>query len=538
MGTMRNVSIELSTETLHSGHARNDRLTTDRRNIVKSIVVILASMWACLCVLLSRQAFAQGVIAVDKQYHQCITACTSQLEAKGKVGCITFDDFSECIQKDAKCAGVPKDGKTALGDFCRACGNASSSCTQSAPGTVAPPPTPKKKPRPPAVTPMKPSLVEPGKTHPPGAEPKDDPYSEPDLPPPPKSDEKRCEAAGGVWVDMQVEDEKGEYHSKKSCFTLEHAYEWIVGLQSQINDLKKNGDRLSTEQLVALRTLAGMRLPPDLMERFSRIETALEWMCRPTETSNMTPQQIRDRGKKDGGMPGLIDRCARMAIQVEENRKEISKVRVTADNAFALAKANRARLSALEGSRGCSAMLRAGALASAHIIRTPVLDETAAFLGAEGGWMPCLSNRFAMNLFVGVGYSSEMSGSNSAVMDLGAGFSYIVSPTLRFGIDLYGEHYYRDNESSKVNFYGSGLHVSWLPLYRDENSFSPMFTIRAPFGVMRSDVADRGVVNQFGIAVQGFAGLAFWDGPRRDPPSSGNGSSPVTGSTSGAVVSK
>lgn len=501
---------------------------------MKSIVVILASMWACLCVLLPRQAFAQGVIAVDKQYHQCITACTSQLEAKGKVGCITFDDFSECIQKDAKCAGVPKDGKTALGDFCRACGNASSSCTQAAPGTVAPSAA-KKTPRSPAVMPpAKPSSEEPGKTHPPGTEPKGDPHGEPDLPPPPKSDEERCKAAGGVWVDMQVEDEKGEYHSKKSCFTLEHAYTWIVELQDQITDLKKNGGSLTKKQLDDLRALSGMRLPPDFMERFSRIETALEWMCRPAEASDMTPQQIRDKGKKDGGTPGLIDRCARMAIQVEENRKEISKVRVTADNALALAEGNRMKLAGLEGSRRCSAMLRAGALASAHIIRTPVLDETAAFLGAEGGWMPCLSNRFAMNLFVGVGYSSEMSGSNSAVMDLGAGFSYLVSPTLRFGIDLYGEHYYRDNESSKLNFYGSGLHVSWLPLYRDGNSFSPIFTIRAPFGVMRSDVADRGVVNQFGVAVQGFVGVAFWDGPRRSPSSSGNSSSPTMGSMSGA----
>ncbi|HWQ99508.1 MAG TPA: hypothetical protein VN397_01520 [Candidatus Methylomirabilis sp.] len=468
------------------------------RSLVATTVAILSAL--VLIGSPASEAQAQAIVIMDDDLAVCVSTCAKKTKT---VACVTFDDFSACLNTVPECSRLSVPSRDALDEFCNACGNASKRCRKGGARRAGTPGTPKTA-SPPASS---------GSAAPPAA-PSSSSAPAPSVPPSPApapasaTDEELCRKKGGVWYLEAVEDLSTDPPTGKvieHCQTLEHALDRIVKLERAVRMKQAGTGSISQEDLAELDRLRKMQLPDDLGRRFREVELGLDVLCPPIEKH---PEAT------------LKQRCLKFLFRIDMLEVKADEALETARYAKAQAEHAQKRINDLEHGHGSAAVLggyrprlRVSAVTTWHAFKTPYDHEAVWGAGFEAAYMPNLTPNLSLFLLGGIGISvSDLMGEQRPVMWGGMGLSGPVKKDdfLVEGL-LYAEHWYGSDERSTLNFYGVGGGFTWMPGASVRKGYSPVpaFGIRAILGDTRIKSPGGGTEDSFDVVAAGHALIAF-----------------------------
>lgn len=435
------------------------------------------------------EARAQATNFSDGELAVCLEACAKKTQT---LACVSFDDYSACLKTVPECSRLGAPSQNALGEFCRACGNASARCDQGGKKEVAP-----------AAPSQKPKPSPSGK-----AKPRVTPPSAAKKMPPPATDEALCRKKGGVWYLEEVEDKSTDPPTaelKEHCQTLTNALDRISKLERALRRQQAGTGSMSQADLDELDHLRKMGLPDHLADRLREIESGLDILCPPIDK------------RPDAS---LKQRCLKFLFRIDLLEIKADEAVETADYAKAQAEHAQKRITDLEhGTSRASALggyrprLRLSAVMTWHAFKTPYDHEAVWGGGLEGAYYPNLTPNLSLVLLGGFGISgADLMGRQRPVTWGGAG---LASPVKKddFLVEglLYAEHWYGSDERSTLNFYGGGAGFVWMPGASVRKGYYPVpaLGVRAMLGDTRLQTPDGGTRDSFDAVLAAHALIAF-----------------------------
>lgn len=474
-------------------------------NLKGLIILVLVGAFG---VILPRTAVAQ--ITTEKQVNDCLAACDPKALQEAAQACLTVDTLKKCFDENDACSDWSKELGTNVANYCGEFGERMCGCGEKAkvPSTggrsVAPPPPSGKG----------------GDWKPEG------PKRVTEL-----SEEEGCKNSGGVWVKITEErcETKGnkkvcQDYVQYSCYTLTHAHNDIEALKKLAAELKKKPAMgLTKEDIRKLREFIGMDFSggfPDQHgweEERKKIIAALSAIC---SLSSEDEAKIKAE-LKEGEEVTLVARCEAVRQKIEDNEKRSKKALKEAGEAKTAA--GEAKAEAGEAKELAETaikltqppLLRLSAVGGFHFMKTPeynnVGDEFVKFGGVEAQWWHPITPVVALSLECGVGYSGRVYGTRSVTTWLGLGLGIELGHDFLGSVHLYGSHFFRDDEMSKLNTYGVAPELTWAPglAKKKPGGVVPALTLRVPIGMMRADIQGLGVTNDVDAAIIGGIGIMF-----------------------------
>ncbi len=457
--------------------------------INRSIAATFAVSLSAFSFVGSQALQAQAQSSQEKDLAVCLESCAKQTQT---LACVSFDDYDACLKTVPECSRLSAPNKSSLGEFCRACGNASAHCGKD-----------EKKGSAPAAPSPKPRSSPPGK-----AKPRVAPPSPAKQKSPSATDEALCRKKGGVWYLEEVEDKSTDpptVELKEHCQTLENALDRIGKLERALRRQQAGTGSMSQTDLDELDRLRKMGLPDRLAARLREIESGLDVLCPPIERQ---PEA------------SLKQRCLKFLFRIDLVEIKADEAVQTADYAKAQAEHAQKRINDLEhGTSRVSALggyrprLRLSAVITWHAFKTRYDHEAVWGGGLEGAYYPNLTPNLSLVLLGGFGISgTELMGQERPVTWGGFG---LASPVKKddFIVEglLYAEHWYGTDERSTLNFYGGGVGFVWMPGASVRKGYYPVpaLGVRGILGDTRIQSPNGGMRDSFDAVLAAHALIAF-----------------------------
>lgn len=433
-----------------------------RRTITLTVAIVSA-------LLIISQTGNVWAVPTEEGVVECVKKCTEEIETKGRVQCVSPDDYLACLKSEADCKELAENSVEALHAACKACHDAFPQCQarrKSAGGG--------------------------GSGH---------------VEITPKA---ACFRQGGVWVeDVDQDKATGEIKQVAYCYTLLHAKKAIDALEKRVAALEKNPGGLTPEDRKLLKKLEGL---PDswaddykkLVERFDKVEKALAALC------SHTPEKYY--GKDES----LFGKCDGFGKWVEDLAKEDAAKKAAAKKPEADDEAEKglhAEVSTDDigkgGLFGRGTYFRISGVAGVHFMKLPVTDETVYYAGAEfaPGWP--VTDSFMVSILGGLGMSGDVANDNRYTYWLGAGGYVQLGQKVRIGPEAIFQHYLLGNEFSVLNTYAVAPALHWTPMRDKDTKGSFALGVRFPLGLTRYAPTDNQVHEDFMAAAAILLGGEF-----------------------------